>query len=388
MKVKHFILGLLLCMSAGNAFATDVLVVRDVNITPDGKARMAIQGTFDTECKAFQLDIQVPAGITVSDVAVGFTGTDHAFSPIADQGGNVYRLVLSSASNAAMPTGDVRFATVVLSASGLTADTQLDAKVINAEFSDKNNQAVTPADVEFKVNVNNKVILDEEDAAEPVSTNAPVDIKVIRNIKAGECSTLCLPFDMSYDQVKAAFGDNVKFYEFSDFSVDGDKVTVTFEESDIAGDKFYANCPYIIKTDQNIPNFTVTAQIDSDEENTFAEYTNGKTGNKKVVYGTFTGTYHAGTLIEDDNLFLNGGKFWFSAGKTKSKAFRGYLSLKGVVKSSSAPILNLIDNAGTTGISSVKNDQNGEDFYNLNGQRVANPQKGLFIKNGKKVIVK
>jgi len=46
---------------------------------------------------------------------------------------------------------------------------------------------------------------------------------------------------------------------------------------------------------------------------------------------------------------------------------------------------------GTTGINTVEqpkgNFLNGE-FYNLNGQRVAQPTKGLYIVGGKKVIVK
>ena len=43
-----------------------------------------------------------------------------------------------------------------------------------------------------------------------------------------------------------------------------------------------------------------------------------------------------------------------------------------------------------TGIQSVENSEAAEDdvYYNLSGVRVANPSKGLYIKNGKKVIIK
>lgn len=45
--------------------------------------------------------------------------------------------------------------------------------------------------------------------------------------------------------------------------------------------------------------------------------------------------------------------------------------------------------AGATGIKDVKNNDNSDIvYYNLAGQRVNNPQKGMFIKNGKKIIVK
>ena len=47
------------------------------------------------------------------------------------------------------------------------------------------------------------------------------------------------------------------------------------------------------------------------------------------------------------------------------------------------------DDADTTGISEVMvTDQEPDVYYNLQGQRVGNPGKGLYIKNGKKVIVR
>ncbi len=46
---------------------------------------------------------------------------------------------------------------------------------------------------------------------------------------------------------------------------------------------------------------------------------------------------------------------------------------------------------GTTGIdiqSSIFNLQLNEVYYNLQGQRVDNPGKGLYIKNGRRVVIK
>ena len=43
----------------------------------------------------------------------------------------------------------------------------------------------------------------------------------------------------------------------------------------------------------------------------------------------------------------------------------------------------------TTDITKIENTKQGvEGYYNLNGQRVAQPQKGLYIMNGKKVVIK
>ena len=57
----------------------------------------------------------------------------------------------------------------------------------------------------------------------------------------------------------------------------------------------------------------------------------------------------------------------------------------------SAPTLGYELGAGLTGITEMANGQQStadSQFYNLNGQRVATPSKGLYIHNNKKVIVK
>ena len=71
-------------------------------------------------------------------------------------------------------------------------------------------------------------------------------------------------------------------------------------------------------------------------------------------------------------------------------AHKAYLTLP----SGMAPAKELIlsfDDDETTDIESVTTDEETKDndvYYNLNGQRVSNPQKGIYIHNGKKVIIK
>ena len=51
--------------------------------------------------------------------------------------------------------------------------------------------------------------------------------------------------------------------------------------------------------------------------------------------------------------------------------------------------LSIIFEDETTGISNVESPMmNVEGYYNLAGQKVAQPTKGLYIVNGKKVIIK
>ena len=66
---------------------------------------------------------------------------------------------------------------------------------------------------------------------------------------------------------------------------------------------------------------------------------------------------------------------------------KAYLDLNGVTL---APEF-VLDDSETTGIESVNSEVKGffdGEFYNLSGQRVTKPTKGLYIVNGKKVIIK
>ena len=104
---------------------------------------------------------------------------------------------------------------------------------------------------------------------------------------------------------------------------------------------------------------------------------------------TLTGTYSSVDLQSSEAYFVSNDKFYHKAAGIALTAapFRAYIVQ---TATSSAPVLfNLEGN--TTGITEMVTD-NGlrtkDGYYNLNGQRVANPTKGLYIVNGKKVVVK
>ena len=83
---------------------------------------------------------------------------------------------------------------------------------------------------------------------------------------------------------------------------------------------------------------------------------------------------------------FSNGKFVKAAYATVNP-FRSYIK---VAKSANAPATLIWTDDEATGISSLKADiQNGKaDVYDLQGRRVLNPVRGLYIVNGKKVIVK
>ena len=114
------------------------------------------------------------------------------------------------------------------------------------------------------------------------------------------------------------------------------------------------------------------------------------------------GTLKAITINETDgeytNYYLSNGAsgvgFYKVNGSVDIKANRAYLPLLKNTVSGSRGFIGMDfddDEDGTTGIevqSSIFNVQSNEVYYNLQGQRVENPSKGLYIKNGKKVLIK
>ena len=73
-------------------------------------------------------------------------------------------------------------------------------------------------------------------------------------------------------------------------------------------------------------------------------------------------------------------------GGTKLAAGKAYLK---VLTTNAAKGIKVIFDGETTVIGTIKdNTVKDNAIYNLNGQRVASPEKGLYIMNGKKIIVK
>ena len=89
------------------------------------------------------------------------------------------------------------------------------------------------------------------------------------------------------------------------------------------------------------------------------------------------------------NYILNGDKFYAANGKKVAEG-KAYLQL-----SAKAPVgarVLVFEDEESTGIGATLNDNgemtNDQPVYNLAGQRVGQPTKGLYIVNGKKVIIK
>ena len=85
----------------------------------------------------------------------------------------------------------------------------------------------------------------------------------------------------------------------------------------------------------------------------------------------------------------NGNAVFYKVEETGRTFSAGKAYLKVPVESASKQMLGIAFDNEATGISSVeKNVMHNDVYYNLNGQRVEKPTKGMYIINNKKVVVK
>lgn len=201
-------------------------------------------------------------------------------------------------------------------------------------------------------------------------------VKINRTVVKDEYNTICLPFEMTAEEIAKAFGEGTKVYSFG-IAEDN---TLMFEEAT----EMYALTPYLLRPTENKSEIVYTGDIWGDE----------------VQKATSDGYSFIGTLNPAE-LKIDGTNLFFVAGAklakpesdqnnaNKLKGFRAYME----VPAASANILNVSIGGMTTSINDIKTDMVVSDgrVYNLSGQYVGNSMqklaKGVYVMNGKKYVV-
>lgn len=198
---------------------------------------------------------------------------------------------------------------------------------------------------------------------------ARANVSLTRTLKENYFNTVVLPFDLSASEVLAAFGENAQTYEVT--GKEGEDVVLTLTSG----------------TRANVPFFLRNVTVASGNLYTFNDKIVA-TSTPAVTVGavTLTGTYSPISAVPEGNYIINNGKYYLiDAGATATlKAFRAYLSLAG--GGSSIIGLRIDDTAVDTPLIEIEGGK--AQVYDLYGRRVLAPVKGLYIVNGKKVIIK
>ena len=215
------------------------------------------------------------------------------------------------------------------------------------------------------------VTLDEDETASIVAKTA--DVTLTRNIAADTWSTFVVPFDIDNTTLKNQFGDDVRVSEFSA----SDKTGVTF--TPMAEPAITANKPVLVRVSEAKSNFTFNGVEIKVATPTFSQAGVNFVGN----YGGDIDVPGGNTYIVKSNTIKK------STGEQRLKGFRAYFTVD-----DGSPVKAFFENDifiddEATGLVNLNDNLNkNEAIYNLAGQRVQKAQKGLYIVNGRKVVVK
>lgn len=209
--------------------------------------------------------------------------------------------------------------------------------------------------------------LDENDVNTLPNTDMTgMNVVLYRSLTKDMWNSICLPFDLG--DLGSWFGTDTKAAEFT-------SATSSNLHFDLVA-SLSANTPYLLypkedKTSMSFNGVTVKAGGAGSVQPEGSDF-------------KFAGIYSP-TAIDGKYFIATGNTIKQSSGGNL-KAFRAYIE----DTTGSARELSLDFGENITGIDAtlLNQDVMNHEFYNLAGQRVAKPGKGLYVVNGKKVVIK
>lgn len=245
-------------------------------------------------------------------------------------------------------------------------------------FKNSHTVGIYAAPTSIKIYVDYHVIDLAEESANDLKTLDNTYVKLNRTLVANKWNTLCVPFAISEEEIKANFGEGTLVEKFE--AVNGN--TVNFADAT----SIEAGVPYLIKPTVAGTTYTFYGkEVSADDPKT--------EGNDDV---TFQGIYSPTDITNKGTVkaagVTEGGKVLFVNPGSQTKAFRCFFTISANASITPAMLKISIKGVETAINSIVMDNSNATDnaVYNLQGQRVNGNSltKGIYIKNGKKFAVK
>ena len=194
-------------------------------------------------------------------------------------------------------------------------------------------------------------------------------------MNVGRWNTIVLPFAVSDLSV---FGEGAKAYQFNGFADNAIQFSVV--------ESLYAQEPYVLYATAAMSSIVFKNVTD------FRTSTEPTDINKVYNDATFQGTYAPVTAgsMSDVNWYgvvPTSGKIQKAGSDASLKGFRAYFVLPESTNANNIIVRYGSDLATSIEAASMLNELNGE-IYDLQGRKVNKAQKGLYIQNGKKYVVK
>lgn len=205
--------------------------------------------------------------------------------------------------------------------------------------------------------------------------------------KLGEkWNTIVLPFALTEAQVTEMFGEGAKVAAYKGSTVNGDHVTLNFEEQT----SMAANTPYMIK-----PGTDASKKVNGIILESASGLKKVEDANNNEI--TFVGNYTTGQALQQNSFFISNNTFYRASGQETMKAYRATFQVPSTL--ATAKTMNTVfvgEGGSVTAINDVQvSPQGSYDVYHINGMLVKKNaidlnglDKGIYIINGKKYVVK
>ena len=225
-----------------------------------------------------------------------------------------------------------------------------------------------------------KVIqLDEtKDYAPICASGAKVTVK--RSYTAGKLGTLCLPFDLSTEQIAEAFGSGTRVYAFDNISGS----TMDFKQVQ----RIEGAVPYLIRPTASVDSFVVSnISIALSTTQPYPFPHQNEQGQTYTLAGTFS-PYSMNTDGTELYITADGKAKRPSDTGNRMKGYRAYI----ILPSADAEVKVNVD-GDVTSIEDIQptNAPQRVNVYNTNGQLISHSTdhlpKGIYIVNGKKLVI-
>ena len=206
------------------------------------------------------------------------------------------------------------------------------------------------------------VIDDSKEFVSPTANIENATVRLKRTLSSSNWNTFAVPFDM------ATMEGTIREYDHADGA------SMVFKNAS----SIEAGKPYLVKPTADVTNPT------------YSNITLSATPAQSIEDGDygFVAIYSPTDLATDktEQFLKTDGKLYYPTNDgTRLRGLRAYFKTPA---GQNARLLFIDDADLATGISNMNRETvTDNSYYNLNGQRVATPRKGLYIVNGKKLII-
>lgn len=199
-------------------------------------------------------------------------------------------------------------------------------------------------------------------------------------------NTLCVPFNMTTEELNTAFGAGCKLETLSAITRNGDVIDLYF--TDVKSEGVKSNTPYLL----HYTGETKSVKMVANETTIEYDEAPGRTFSANQVFVKFAGATKHIQGVTDEPMFgiyvKDNAEAAFSQVTPETSGFyatRCYLTIDGV----NAPTIKSHHGVEpATAISALKAENASVEVFNLNGVRQNSIQKGMNVVNGQKVMVK